>query len=89
LYLKRFSISPEERLLYHNNAYLACHDPIYGSISDDPPSKWIHFDDVDRVRKHWSYCLEEKQPITLEYRLIKPWRGIDITTGKEISGETW
>ncbi|KAK5131605.1 hypothetical protein LTR08_000792 [Meristemomyces frigidus] len=79
---------------YVNNAYLeligetreqhANHKPDFASWSDV-----IHPDDSEKFRKAWVRATECKMPVTVEYRLKRPWRSVDRVSGHEIQGETW
>ncbi|KAF2154440.1 hypothetical protein K461DRAFT_320558 [Myriangium duriaei CBS 260.36] len=85
-----FVLSPDEELLYHNKAYLSFTS---SRIEKAGPSgrqdSLIHEKDQEYVAKMWKACVELKQPYTIEYRVQKEWRSVDVATGKEISGESW
>ena len=49
----------------------------------------VHPDDVHIVSAAWVTVKDEKQPMTAEYRLKRPWRSVDKATGHEVTGETW
>ncbi|KAI7154666.1 histidine kinase [Hortaea werneckii] len=80
--------------LYVNNAYLEmlgetreqCNARASQSIA------WhdiVHPDDLERFLQAWREVVERKTPITIEYRLKRPWISLDRISGHEISGEYW
>lgn len=85
-----FTISAQEKLLYHNDAYLNfTGTTIEYAKSDERLGNLVDDRDHARVLKLWKLCIETKQPFTTEYRVKKEWRSVDPSTGKEISGDTW
>ncbi|KAK4543586.1 hypothetical protein LTR36_005481 [Oleoguttula mirabilis] len=55
-------------------------------------SSWdetVHPDDMHLFLGAWKSLVEQKGPVTCEYRLKRPWRSTDPSTGHEITGETW
>ena len=55
-------------------------------------SEWrtkIHADDYERFAVAWRRIIDKKEPVTIEYRLARPWKSVDKVTGQAISGETW
>ena len=49
----------------------------------------MHPEDVGKTTGAWLTATESKVPVTVEYRLQRPWRSIDRATGHEVTGETW
>jgi PAS domain S-box-containing protein len=88
-----FMFDAEGRELYVNDAYLEVlgitreeHEPM---TSDGCGWKdQVHEDDLERFTEVWSQITEEKIPITVEYRLKRPWQSTD-RSGQEMAGETW
>jgi PAS domain S-box-containing protein len=84
----------EGRPLYVNDAYLR----VLGETKEEHAARssiamaWgehIHPDDKDRFIDAWRAVLEHKAPLTIEYRLKRPWVSFDKASGQEISGERW
>ncbi|KAI6910077.1 histidine kinase [Hortaea werneckii] len=80
--------------LYVNNAYLE----MLGETREQFNSRasqsiiWhdiVHPDDLERFLEAWKQVVEQKTPITVEYRLKRPWISLDRISGHEISGEYW
>ncbi|PSK37256.1 Hybrid signal transduction histidine kinase K [Elsinoe australis] len=85
-----YIIRSDEKLLYYNDAYLACTGASKAQAdSSEVPANLIHEEDVERVYAMWHHCIAEKAPIQSEYRMKKPWKSVDSASGKEISGDTW
>ncbi|KAF4548226.1 ATPase-like protein 1 [Elsinoe fawcettii] len=85
-----YIIRADEKLLYYNDAYLACTGATKEQAeSSDLPANLIHDEDRERVYASWHHCLTEKTSITLEYRMKKPWVSIEPASGREIHGDTW
>ncbi|KAL1311885.1 hypothetical protein AAFC00_001957 [Neodothiora populina] len=86
-----YAIAPSSETVFWNDAYLS----ITGITKEEVemsrlnPREAIHPDDRERVHDVWFECLETKQPFTVEYRLLKPWKHLDPASGEEIVGETW
>lgn len=89
-----FVYDREGRPLYVNDAYLR----VLGETKEEHASRssismaWgehIHPDDRDRFNDAWRAVVEHKAPLTIEYRLKKPWVSFDKASGQEISGERW
>ena len=84
----------EGRPIYVNDAYLK----IFQETREQHAARalttadWrhsIHVDDYDRFMITWNGLLERSGPMTIEYRLKRPWTSTDWTTGQQITGETW
>ena len=82
------------RPLYVNDAYLR----VLGETKEDHAARssiamaWsehIHPDDRGRFREAWRAVVEHKAPLTIEYRLKKPWVSFDKASGQEIAGDRW
>ncbi|KAI7082112.1 histidine kinase [Hortaea werneckii] len=80
--------------LYVNNAYLE----MLGETREQYNARasqsiaWhdiVHPDDLDRFLEAWTQVVDQKTPITVEYRLKRPWISLDRISGHEISGEYW
>lgn len=80
--------------LYVNNAYLE----MLGETREQfdlrasQSTAWhdiVHPDDLERFLQAWREVVERKTPITIEYRLKRPWISLDRISGHEISGEYW
>ncbi|KAI7474511.1 histidine kinase [Hortaea werneckii] len=80
--------------LYVNNAYLE----MLGETREQYNARasqsiaWhdiVHPDDLERFLEAWQQVVEQKTPITVEYRLKRPWISLDRISGHEISGEYW
>ncbi|PNS21002.1 Hybrid signal transduction histidine kinase K [Sphaceloma murrayae] len=85
-----YIIRSDEKLMYYNDAYLACTGATKEQAeSSHVPGSLVHEDDSERVYSLWHHCIAEKQTIVLEYRMKKPWKSVDSVSGKEISGDTW
>ncbi|CAK3992061.1 Transcription factor SKN7 [Lecanosticta acicola] len=89
-----FMFDAEGRALYVNDTYLEMLDRTEKDHNARRPDtlSWqddIHEDDLERFVATWKRVTEEKVPVTIEYRLKKPWRSIDRALGHEIEGETW
>lgn len=89
-----FMFDPEGHALYVNDTYLE----MLGSSEEDHSKKrpdstsWeddIHEEDLERFLAAWNRITKNKVPITVEYRLKKPWKSTDTASGQEIEGETW
>lgn len=48
----------------------------------------IEDEDREMVTAAWQKLIEG-EPLNLEYRIKKPWKAYDTTTGTEMSGPTW
>lgn len=86
-----FIVDAEGRPLYLNDAY---RNLIPGSGPDDfrnaqDWTKWIHPDDLTIFWDGWKRLVNEKQPNTCEYRILRDWVSVDKASGEEIKGETW
>ncbi|KXT06013.1 hypothetical protein AC579_846 [Pseudocercospora musae] len=81
------------RALYVNDTYLE----MLGITREEHAQKpdghpWheqIHEDDLERFYAIWQRVVIDKVPITVEYRMKKPWQSTDKMSGQDISGETW
>jgi PAS domain S-box-containing protein len=89
-----FVYDREGRPLYVNDAYLS----VLGETREVHSARssiamaWsehIHPDDAQRFHDAWRRVLEQKAPLTIEYRLKKPWVSFDKASGQEISGDRW
>lgn len=49
----------------------------------------IHPNDVERVKLAKRQAMITKKPVTLEYRLKRPWNTVDPVSGKEILTDYW
>jgi PAS domain S-box-containing protein len=89
-----FMFDAEGHTIHVNDAYLemlgdsreqhAHRMPIYKTWLDR-----IHPDDFDHFVSAWKGIREHKSPITIEYRLNRPWKSVDKASGQEVTGETW
>lgn len=89
-----FVYDREGRPLFVNDAYLS----VLGETREEHSarssismawSEYIHPDDAQRFHDAWRRVLEQKAPLTIEYRLKKPWISWDKASGQEISGDRW
>lgn len=49
----------------------------------------VHEDSLELYNHARDQVFEKKMPVTVEYRLKRPWKSIDKATGQEITGESW
>lgn len=49
----------------------------------------IHPEDLPGFHAAWTTLLQQKAPVTVEYRLRQPWTFRDTATGRETTGEKW
>jgi len=85
-----YAITPDARTTFHNKAYLEITGITEEAIeSQADPLAYIHPDDCERVSSAWMQCLEEKQPFTIEYRVMRPWSVTDPISGETLHGDTW
>lgn len=89
-----FMCDAEGEMLYVNDRYLS----MLGETREQHDSRrserlfWedrVHEDDLEKFVDFWKKISKEKTPITLEYRLKKPWTSLDNSSGQQISGEFW
>ena len=86
-------VDTEGRSLYVNDTYL---EMLELSAEDNVAKRsdkvsWqdhIHEEDIDNVLEIWGQLKTHKVPVTIEYRLKRPWMSTD-KSGQEMSGETW
>ncbi|WPH04707.1 histidine kinase [Acrodontium crateriforme] len=93
--LGMFVFDAEGMPLHLNDTYIEMlgdtreeHFARYGS-SVSPWETYVHPDDLPKFEDAWKSILEKKLPVTIEYRLKKPWKSIDRNTGNQLSGESW
>lgn len=89
-----FVYSADGRPLYVNDEYLRIVEESREAFFEHSRSitgslHILHEDDVERFREAYRQLMEQKVPVTVEYRLKKPWTSIDKATGQEITGERW
>lgn len=86
-----YAISTNSQTLFWNDAYLTVTGITKEEAQDarGKPKEAVHPDDRDRIYEAFLTCIEDKQPFTAEYRLVKPRIYLDPATGKEVCGETW
>lgn len=86
-----YAISTNSQTLFWNDAYLTVTGITKEEAQDArrQPIEAVHPEDRDRIYEAFLNCLEDKQPFTAEYRLVKPRIYLDPSTGEEICGETW
>lgn len=92
--LTPYQFDAEARPLYVNDTYLE----MLGltkeeALSERPEAHYwdslVHEDDLDSFVNSWTHITDHKMPSTIAFRLQKPWKSQDKSTGQEISGETW
>ncbi|KAF2772771.1 histidine kinase [Teratosphaeria nubilosa] len=89
-----FRFDADGKPLHVNDAYLdmlgdtregnAKRRPVADTLSDR-----VHPEDLDRFIGVWTSVREDKAPVTIEYRLRRPWKSIDRATGQELNGDFW
>lgn len=88
-----FMFDVDGRELYVNDTYLEMLGMTREEHAKRPAGTFwteeIHEDDLERFSNIWQKVVIDKSPITVEYRMKKPWHSIDKSSGQEISGETW
>lgn len=85
-----FVMNSNEKLLYHNDAFWALTGSTPGQGgSCDRVFNLMHEQDRGHVRKVWKSSIDTKTSVTVEYRVEKEWRSVDVATGMDISGESW
>ncbi|TKA49924.1 hypothetical protein B0A55_13328, partial [Friedmanniomyces simplex] len=89
-----YMFDAEGKTLHVNDRYLA----MLGETREQHATRrpdgddWrdqVHPEDLDRFIQSWDIIMQKKTPITIEYRLKKPWKSVDDTTGQDLEGETW
>lgn len=89
-----FVYDREGRPLYVNDAYLRVLEETKEEHAARSSiamgwSEHIHPDDWNRFIEAWRAVVEQKAPLTIEYRLKKPWVSFDKASGQEIGGDKW
>lgn len=84
-----YVVGADKSLLEYNDAYLVCTGCTRKDAETMRPIDYVHADDVDEMLTQFGIAIQNKSPITVEYRMQKPWKSVDRATGIEISGETW
>jgi PAS domain S-box-containing protein len=89
-----FMYDGEGRMLYVNDTYLEMLGETRESyhsrgVDESHWQVYIHEDDLPRLVESWQEVSEKKRPVTLEYRLKKPWKTVDTVSGQETIGENW